>query len=128
MSILITSVLNCASDRLAISLLLSCSFSGALIFHLGRGFFFGGGREVVSVSLLRLSGRALGFTRKGQPTWLCCDAICGEGVREGTVQLAPLSAGFQSLPLLPTSKLGPSGADSQVGGLVYILGPCGSFQ
>ena len=38
--------------------------------------------------------------------------------------LAELSAGFQSLPPLPTSKLGPSGADSQVGGLVYILGPC----
>ena len=28
--------------------------------------------------------------------------------------LAPLSAGFQSLPLLPTIKLGPSSADSQV--------------
>ena len=38
------------------------------------------------------------------------------------------SAGFQSLPPLPTSKLGPTGADSQVGGLVYILGPCGSLQ
>ena len=35
---------------------------------------------------------------------------------------------FQSLPLLPTIKLGPSGADSWVGGLVYILGPCGSLQ
>ena len=39
--------------------------------------------------------------------------------------LAPLSAGFQSLPLLPTSKLGPSGADSQVGRFVYVLGPVG---
>ena len=29
--------------------------------------------------------------------------------------LAPLSAGFQSLLLLPTSKVGPSGADSRVG-------------
>ena len=29
--------------------------------------------------------------------------------------LAPLSAGFQSLPPLPTIKLGLSGADSQVG-------------
>ena len=35
---------------------------------------------------------------------------------------------FQSLLLLPTIKLGPSGADSWVGGLVYILGPCGSLQ
>ena len=29
---------------------------------------------------------------------------------------APLSAGFQSLPPLPTIKLGPSAANSQVGG------------
>ena len=34
----------------------------------------------------------------------------------------------ESLPPLPTSKLGPSGADSRVGGFVYILGPCGSLQ
>ena len=42
--------------------------------------------------------------------------------------LAPLSAGFQSLPLLPTSKLGLSGADSRVGGFVYVVEPCGSLQ
>ena len=42
--------------------------------------------------------------------------------------LALLSAHFQSLPLLPTSKLGPSGAASQVGGPVHTLGPCGSLQ
>ena len=42
--------------------------------------------------------------------------------------LGQLSAGFQSLPALPTSKLGPSGADSRVGGFVYILGPCGPLQ
>ena len=42
--------------------------------------------------------------------------------------LALLSAGFQSLPPLPTIKLGPSGADSQVRGLVHALGPCGSLQ
>ena len=39
-----------------------------------------------------------------------------------------LSAGFESLPTLPPRKLGPSGADSQVGGFVYVLGPCGSLQ
>ena len=33
--------------------------------------------------------------------------------------LAPLSAGLQSLPLLPTIKLGPSGADYRVGGLAF---------
>ena len=38
---------------------------------------------------------------------------------------ALLSAGFQSLSPLPTIKLGPSGADSLVRGLVYIVGPVG---
>ena len=42
--------------------------------------------------------------------------------------LVQLSASFQSLPKLPTSKLCPSGADSQVGGLVYALGPFGPLQ
>ena len=37
---LITSVLNCASDRLAISSLLSCIFSGALICSVIWAFFF----------------------------------------------------------------------------------------
>ena len=41
---------------------------------------------------------------------------------------APLSAGFQSLPLLPTIKLGHSGAGSRVGWLVHALDPCGSLQ
>ena len=40
---------------------------------------------------------------------------------------AALSARFQSLPLLPTIKLGPSGADSHVSGLMHTLGPCGSL-
>ena len=57
---------------------------------------------------------------------LYCDTVCEGGVQDRTVPFAPLSASFQSLPLLPTSKLGPSGADSWVGGLVYNLGPCGS--
>ena len=46
----------------------------------------------------------------------------------GTVPLAHLSASFQSLPPLSTSKLGPSGADSWEGGCVHALGPCGSLQ
>ena len=41
---------------------------------------------------------------------------------------APLSAGCESLPPLPTIKLGPSGSGSRVGGLVHALGPCGSLQ
>ena len=48
--------------------------------------------------------------------------------REGAMALIPLSDGFQSLSLLPTIKLCPSGADSRVGGLVHSLGPCGSLQ
>ena len=40
--------------------------------------------------------------------------------------IPPLSAGFQSPPPLPTSKLGCSGADSQVGGFVSILCPTNS--
>ena len=59
---------------------------------------------------------------------LCFDAVCGGEVQEGTMPLAPLSVGFQSLPPVPTIKLGPSGADSQVGGLLYVLGPCVSLQ
>ena len=68
------------------------------------------------------------FTRAEQPSLLRCDTVCGGGVGEGAVPLAPLSASFQSLPLLPTSKVGPSGADSHVGRFVYVLGPCGSLQ
>ena len=42
--------------------------------------------------------------------------------------LAWFLAGFHSLPTLPISKLGPSGADSQAGVFVYVLGPYGSLQ
>ena len=64
----------------------------------------------------------------GKPLSLCCGTVCVGRVREGTIPLAGLSAGVQSLPQLPTSKLGPSGTDSWVGGFVYILGPWGSLQ
>ena len=65
------------------------------------------------------------FTRVGQPTSLCHGAVCGERVREGTLPLVQLSADFQSLPAPPTNKLGTSGADSWVNGLMYILRPLG---
>ena len=68
------------------------------------------------------------FTGAGQPKLLYGDALSGGEVQEGTVPLVKLSASFQSLPWLPTIKLGPSGADSWVDGSVYILGPCGSLQ
>ena len=54
--------------------------------------------------------------------------VCGGSVQEGIVLLAQLSVGFQSLSPLPTSKFGPSGADSWVGGFVYVLAPCRSLQ
>ena len=61
--------------------------------------------------------------------WLRYGAVHGRGVQKGRMPLAGLSVpSFQSLPPLPTSKLGSSGADSQVGDFVYILGPCGSLQ
>ena len=80
----------------------------------------------VSVRLLCSKGQSLRYS-PGQvnPQSLCCGTVCGGGVRDGTMPLVQLSAGFQSQPPLPTSKLGPSGADSQVGGLVYFLGLCG---
>ena len=56
----------------------------------------------------------------GQRKSLSCGTVCGQGVREGTMPLARHLAGFQSLPPLATSKLGPSGADSQVGGWVCV--------
>ena len=62
------------------------------------------------------------------PMSLCFGAVCGEGIWERTMPLGQLSAGFQSLTLLPTSKLGPSGANSWVGSFMYFLGPCGSRQ
>ena len=73
-------------------------------------------------------GRALDIYLGGATQSLPCGAACGGGVREGTMTLAQLSVNFQSLPLLPRSKLGPSGADSWVGGFAYVLGPHGSLQ
>ena len=42
-----------------------------------------------------------------QPTSLDCGAVCGAGVREGTMLLAWVSPSFQSFPSLPTSRLYP---------------------
>ena len=64
----------------------------------------------------------------GQPTLLCCGTVCGGGVQEGTMPLVQLSASFWSLLLLPTSKMGPSGANSQVSGFGYVLGPLQVFS
>ena len=52
----------------------------------------------------------------------------GEGSKREQCHLLSSWPGFQSLPSLPTIKLGPSGVDFQVGGFVCVLGPCGSLQ
>ena len=68
------------------------------------------------------------FTRVKQPMLLLrCDAVCGEGVREGTVLLAPLFVGFQSFPNYPQSNWALLVLIPEEVGL-YILGPCGSLQ
>ena len=59
---------------------------------------------------------------------LHCGPVCGGGVREGTISLFSSCLAFSHFPLLPTSILGPSGADSRVDVFVYVLGPCGSLQ
>ena len=93
----------------------------ALFFQLGRNF-------LSQCTCYIVRGEAFGICqdRDIQVTALWC-WVWG-GFWEGTMLLARLSAGFESLFPLPTSKLGPSGADSQVGGIVYVLGSCRSFQ
>ena len=51
----------------------------------------------------------------------------GEGPRGSSAACSALCWFLVTSPL-PTIKLGPSGADSQVGWSVYVLGPCGSLQ
>ena len=122
MSVLITSVLNSASDRLAISSSLGYIFSEALICSFTWAIF------LVSTHLSRSKGQSLRCSQGGATHVAALWHTMWGRVLEGTIPLALLSAGFQSLPLLPTSKLGPSDADSKVGGFVYVLGPCGSLQ
>ena len=69
----------------------------------------------------------------GQGNPLCCVVVLYVGVgSEGRMLLAWLSPCFQSLPLLPESEWCPSrccpGADSHVGGIVYVLGSHGPLQ
>ena len=74
-SILITSIFNCACDRLAISSSLSCIFwNFDLFFHLGLFFFF------VSGHLLYSKGRSLRYSPGRGNTSLRCGTACGGGV------------------------------------------------
>ena len=63
----------------------------------------------------------------GQPTSLCCNAVCGGGVQEGTVSLRSLPV-FSHFPRYPEANWALLVADSRVGGFVSVLGPCGSLQ
>ena len=72
-------------------------------------------------------GGASGIRPGGATTSLHGGAVCWGGVQEGAMLPPWLLAGFESLPSLPTSKLGLSGADSQMGGSVYVPRPCGSL-
>ena len=72
-SFLITSVLNCASARLAISLLLSCSISGALICSFPWANF-------LSWCACYIKGQSLRCSPGQGNCWLLsCDAVCGGG-------------------------------------------------
>ena len=103
MSILITSVLNCASDWLAISSLLSWIFCGALIyfFHLGQFFFWGG----VSGAWYIVKGGALGVHQGGATHFpALCDNVCQEvSGREQCCLLYSLPV-FSHLPCYPQSN------------------------
>ena len=66
--------------------------------------------------MFRYKGQSLRYLTGRGNQQLHCGTVCGGGVREGTMVLTGLLAGFHSLPPLPTSKLGPSGADFWVGG------------
>ena len=74
--------------------------------------------------LLCSTGQSLRYLPGWGSSHNCVVALyVGEGPRGSN---GARSTGFQSLPPLLTIKLGPSGADSRVGGLVHTLGLCGS--
>ena len=121
-NILITSILNSASNRLAIYSLLSSIFEALVCFFIWAIFF-------ILVCFLHCKGWSLKYL----PGWgnqHCCVVVllCGGWVWGGTLPRALLSARFQSLPPPPTSKLDPSSADYPVGAFGYILKSCGSLQ
>ena len=123
MSILITSVLNCASDRLAISLLLSCIFCGALICSFTWAIIFLSPRTCYIVR-----GRALGVHQGGATQvaalWCC---VWGRGPRGNRAACSAL-CWFSITSPATHNQIGPFWCWCPVGGLVHALGPCGSLQ
>ena len=47
------------------------------------------------------------FTRAGRHTLLCCGAVCGGGVRKGTMPLALLSVAFSHFPHFQQANWAP---------------------
>ena len=120
MSVLITSVFNCASDWLAISSSLSCIFSGALKCSVIWAIFF-----FLSWRVCYFKGWSLRCS-PGRGNAGCCAVTLyvEEGLRGSNGARSTLHQTL-SPPLLPTIKLGSSGAGSRLGGLVRTLGPVG---
>ena len=128
-SILITSVLNSASDRLAISLSFSCIFAGTFkysflwdFFILFYFIFF------VSACLLCSNGQNLKCSPGwGNPCHCIVVLYVGEGLRGKSAACSALG------PLSVTSsvthkQMRPFWCWVPVGSFVYVLGHCGSFQ
>ncbi|KAF6078204.1 hypothetical protein HJG60_009086 [Phyllostomus discolor] len=95
-SFLITSVLNCASDRLANSWSLKRMSPGGLICSVENIFFFPSLLFFFSglVALVTVGSRALGAHWGWAPQSLDCDIICGGGAgagagREKTMAVVP---------------------------------------
>ena len=106
MSFLITSVLNCASDRLAISSLLSCIFSGALISSFIWAFFF----FFWSWHACYINRRSLRYSPgQGNARWsLRCDAICGgRGCLRGSNGACSAFCRFSVTPSATHNQIGP---------------------
>ena len=77
----------------------------------------------MSWSVCYLKGRSLRCSPgRGNAGGCAVTLYMGEGPRGSNGSRSTLHRS-QSLPLLPTIKLGPSGAGSRVGGFVHTLGP-----
>ena len=113
MNVLITSVFKSASDRLAVSSSHSSIFGVLIYSFIWAVFFF------VPVPLLHWTGQSLRYSQEqGNQTHCVWCYVWGRDPRGNNATYSALDLfSFQ----LSTSRLGPSGADSQVGGFVYIL-------
>ena len=74
-----------------------------------------------------------GWSLRYLPGWgypLCCIVALpvGQGPEREQCCLLGSRPAFSYSPTPIYKQMGPSGADSQVDGFVYILGPCGSLQ